>query len=78
MSDTRTAFNNLLLNTTTFLAANIEAVGLSILTGFVGLLIVAGSNLTIFSHGSFTQTELFQYSGTLPTNTSFFGYSQIF
>ena len=59
MTDSRTQFNNLLLNTTTFIAANIETVALSVLTGFVGLLVVGGTNLTILSHGGFSATEMF-------------------
>ena len=54
MTDNRTAFNNFLLNTTTFVAGNIEQVGLSMISAFVGFLVVAGSNLTILSHGSFS------------------------
>ena len=44
---------------------------LCLIAGAVGVAIELGQNLTIFSHGSF-RTELFEYSGTLPTNSAYF------
>ena len=44
---------------------------LCLIAGAVGVVIELGQNLTIFSHGGF-RTELFEYSGTLPTKAAFF------